>query len=76
MCWRMNTVLHIRKNVLRVSQAALADIANTTQASVSRWEAEELSPDLTQLAAIRAEVKRQGLEWDDAWFFDVPEAAE
>lgn len=72
---RMNTVYHIRKNVLGVSQAELAEIARTTQASVSRWERGELSPDLEQLLAIRSEVQRRKLKWNDAWFFDAPKVA-
>lgn len=51
----------------------LATIASTTQATVSRWEKGELSPDLDQLAAIRAAVIERKLKWNDAWFFSVPE---
>lgn len=69
---RMNAVLHLRKQVLGINQSALAAIAGATQATVSRWETGELSPDLNQLSAIREEVKRRGLEWDDAWFFETP----
>lgn len=68
----MNTVTHIRKQVLQINQSALAAIAGATQATVSRWENGELSPDLNQLSAIREEVKRRGLEWDDSWFFETP----
>lgn len=68
----MNAVLHIRKNVLGINQSAFALIAGAAQATVSRWENGELSPDLQQLTAIRAEVLRRGLEWNDAWLFNVP----
>lgn len=68
----MHAVAHIRKNVLGINQAALAAIAGVTQATVSRWERGELSPDLQQLAAIRAEVKNRRLKWDDAWLFEIP----
>lgn len=69
---RMNTVAHIRKTILGINQSALAAIAGATQATVSRWETGELSPDLSQLSAIREEVKRRGLQWNDAWFFEAP----
>jgi transcriptional regulator with XRE-family HTH domain len=71
----MNTIAHIRKSVLKVSQSELADVAGTKQATVSRWETNQLSPDLEQLKSIRAEVLRRGLDWDDAWFFSTPEEA-
>lgn len=71
----MHAVQHIRKKLLKVNQAGLAEIAGTTQATVSRWERGELHPDLNQLAAMRAEVIRRGIRWKDAWFFDVPERA-
>ncbi|MDX1240388.1 helix-turn-helix domain-containing protein [Sinorhizobium medicae] len=70
----MNTIAHIRKSVLKVSQSELADVAGTKQATVSRWETNQLSPDLEQLKSIREEVLRRGLDWDDAWFFSAPEA--
>jgi predicted transcriptional regulator len=71
----MNTIQHIRKRVLDVSQSGLAEIAGTTQASVSRWEAGELQPDLEHLRAIRDAVRKKGVVWDDAWFFDAPKEA-
>lgn len=68
----MNTVLHLRKNILKLSQAELAEVAKTTQATVSRWENGELSPDLDQLTRLRQEVLSRELTWDDAWFFEAP----
>lgn len=68
----MSTVQHLRKNILKISQAELAEVAKTTQATVSRWENGELSPDLDQLTRIREEVRKRGLAWDDAWFFEAP----
>lgn len=68
----MNTVFHIRKNVLALTQVAFSKIAGTTQATVCRWEAGELQPDLEQLRKIRNEVIAQGKPWDDTWFFEVP----
>ena len=69
----MTAIRHIRKNVLKVSQATLASIVGTTQATVSRWEAGELSPNLTELEAIRAEAKRREIDWNDELFFAAPE---
>lgn len=68
----MNTVLHLRKNILKLSQAELAEVAKTTQATVSRWENGELSPDLDQLTRLREEVRKREIVWDDAWFFEAP----
>lgn len=68
----MNTVLHLRKNILKLSQAELAEVAKTTQATVSRWENGELSPDLDQLTRLREEVRKREIDWDDAWFFEAP----
>ncbi|MDR6953819.1 putative transcriptional regulator [Ancylobacter sp. 3268] len=70
---RMNQMLLIRKSVLDVSQAALAAIAGTSQATVSRWEKGDLHPDRSQMALIRAEALKRGLQWNDAWFFEAPE---
>jgi len=69
----MSAIGHIRKNVLRVSQSELGAIAGVTQATVSRWEAGELNPDLRQMALIRAAARRKkGAGWKDALFFDPP----
>lgn len=68
----MNPIQHIRKFVLQVSQAELAAMTGTTQATVSRWENGELSPDLAQLASIRRAALEGHREWDDSWFFEAP----
>lgn len=74
---RMNAISHIRKSILGVTQSTMAEIADTRQATVSRWETGELLPDIEHMRAIRAEVQRRHLAWDDSWFFDCPgEAAE
>lgn len=72
----MRPIEHIRKAVLDVSQVEFAAIAETTQATVSRWESGQLDPDLTELGRIRDAVKARGLPWDDRWFFEGVEAAE
>lgn len=68
----MNPMPLIRKTILDISQAELAAIAGTTQATVSRWEKGELQPDRTQLARIREAAMSRGVAWDDAWFFEMP----
>ena len=68
----MSTIKHIRKNVFKATQADFAVIAGVTQATVSRWENEELSPDLSQMEAIRAAARRKRLRWDDRLFFELP----
>lgn len=70
----MNTISHIRKNVLKLTQADLAAVVGTNQATVSRWEKGELYPDLSQMNAIRDEVRRKRVKWDDRWFFEAPKA--
>lgn len=68
----MSMLLHIRTNVLKITQAQMAAISGASQATVSRWESGDLEPDRRQLAAIRAEVKKLALPWDDRWFFEIP----
>ncbi len=65
-------MLHIRKNVLKMSQLELAVLAGTTQATVSRWERGELEPGLTEMARIRDGAHAKGIAWDDRWFFEAP----
>lgn len=67
----MSPLLHIRRDVLKVSQSEMGEIAGASQATVSRWEAGTLEPDRTQLARIRGEVKRRKLRWKDAWLFEA-----
>jgi DNA-binding transcriptional regulator YiaG len=72
----MNPMLHIRKNVFGVPQTEMAEIAAVSQGTVSKWENGALVPDRDELDRIRSEAMRRNLEWDDRWFFEVPEAAE
>jgi len=72
----MTPMQHIRKSLLRISQSEMAAITSTTQATVSRWETGELSPDLTQMARIREEAVSRGVEWEDRFFFEVLAAPE
>jgi len=48
----------------------MAEIAGTTQATISRWESDGLRPSLRQLKRIRTEARRRHLKWDDSWFFE------
>ena len=69
----MNAPLRIiRKNILNLSQAEMAELTATSQATVSRWETGELEPDRQQMAMIRSEAATRGIEWNDTWFFEVP----
>lgn len=70
----MSPLLAIRKHVFGVSQSEMAEIALTTQATVSRWETGELQPDLAQLDRIRTEAGRRALEWNDVWLFEAAPA--
>jgi DNA-binding transcriptional regulator YiaG len=68
----MSTIHHIRNNVLKATQAEMAAITGVTQATVSRWEKGIHEPSRNELAMIRDEIIRRGLEWDDSLFFDAP----
>ena len=72
----MHPIEHIRKKVLGVNQASLAEIAGVTQATVSRWENGELDPGRNELGRIRDAARDRGLDWDDRWFFEAPRAPE
>lgn len=68
----MNAMLHIRKNVLKLSQAAMAAVAKVSQGTVSKWETGELFPDRREMERIRTEALRRGFAWEDRWFFECP----
>lgn len=68
----MTPMLHVRKHVLGLSQVDLAVVAKTTQGTISKWESGELEPDRDQLALIREEIQRRDIDWDDRWFFEIP----
>jgi len=71
----MNSIRYIRKVVFpNISQGELAKITGTTQATVSRWESGELSPNLSEMQLIRDSAQARGIEWDDALFFTGPQA--
>lgn len=68
----MSAIAHIRKKVLGLSQMAVAELTGVTQATVSRWEKGELSPNLRELGILRDVARTKGVEWDDSWFFEPP----
>jgi DNA-binding transcriptional regulator YiaG len=69
----MHPIEHIRKRIFDVTQVEFSQIAGTTQASVSRWESGELHPDRAEMERIRKAARKQGIAWDDRWFFEVTE---
>jgi transcriptional regulator with XRE-family HTH domain len=71
----MNAITHVRTSVLRMTQAAFAEVAGVKQATVSRWESGEFDPGLDHLSRIRQAVLDRGQPWDDSWFFEVPAPA-
>ena len=68
----MRPIEHIRKEVFSVSQAVFAEIAGTSQGSVSRWEKGDQDPDLTEMEKIRECARERGIDWNDRWFFEIP----
>ena len=70
----MNAVKHIRERVLKLPQAAFAEIAKVSQPTVSRWEEasnKESEPNREQMALIRSAAIDRGLHWNDSWFFQT-----
>lgn len=70
-CASMSAIRHIRREVFKATQAEFAAIAGVTQASVSRWEAGG-APSLSEMQAIRLAAVERGIDWNDAWFFELP----
>jgi transcriptional regulator with XRE-family HTH domain len=71
----MNQIKFIRTQVFKVTQQEFADMAGVRQGSVSRWE-NGGAPSLEEMQKIRDAAFERDIQWDDAWFFSVPEAAE
>lgn len=67
----MRPIEAIRKHVFRSSQAAFAEVAETTQASVSRWETGKQEPSRDEMERIRSAALERNLPWDDRWFFEL-----
>lgn len=71
---RMNPLKYIRKTLFKCSQAEFAEIARTTQATISRWENGEDGLGRSEMSFIRAEAIERGINWNDRLFFEVPVA--
>lgn len=71
----MHPLEHIRENVLEITQKEMADLAGTTQSTVSRWEAGTAEPDREQMERIGAAARERNLPWSNDWFFRVPDNA-
>ena len=61
----------IRSEVFEETQVAFGIIAGVSQATISKWEKNKLSPELDQLAKIRKEAAKRGIPWQDEWFFSL-----
>lgn len=70
----MNAIRHIRKVILGVTQARLAEIAGSNQATVSRWENGTLHPDRAQMARILEHARAANVALSPEDFF-APESA-
>ena len=72
----MNPAEHIRITVFGCpTQAKFAELLDTTQATVSRWESDGVIP-RHRMIDIRTLAKCRGFEWNDRWFFEAPNAPE
>ncbi|OLP44719.1 helix-turn-helix domain-containing protein [Rhizobium oryziradicis] len=61
----------IRKTLLNLSQSEFASILEVSQSTVSRWE-RGVAPSLDEMTKIRAVAILRGVEWQDRFFFEVP----
>ena len=68
----INSMRHIRKNILDMTQDEFANLTGASQAAVSQWENDNLQPNRDAMGRIRAYVMDRGLPWDDSWFFETP----
>jgi transcriptional regulator with XRE-family HTH domain len=69
---KMVTIRYIRESIFRLNQHDFAEVAQVTQATVSRWDSGRHSPHLSTLERVRAAALARGLKWDDSWFFELP----
>jgi transcriptional regulator with XRE-family HTH domain len=69
----MLPIAFIRHSVFQLTQREFAALAGTSQATVSRWEKGELTPDAANLDRIRQAAQANNIEWNDTWFFVTPE---
>jgi DNA-binding transcriptional regulator YiaG len=69
----MLPIAFIRSSVFQLTQREFAALAGTSQATVSRWEKGELTPDSANLDRIRQAAQANNIAWNDTWFFVTPE---
>lgn len=64
---------YIRKHVFgELTQSAFGALLGYSQAHIHRWESgEKISREGQE--RIRALARTRGIDWDDKWFFEVPE---
>lgn len=66
---------HIRTKVFQMTQAEFSVLAGVAQATVSRWE-KGVAPSLDEMKAIRRAAEERNIDWDDKYFFEMPEAVQ
>jgi|GEM_PF-1217281 len=66
----------IRTDIFKLKQAEFAVIAGTSQTLVSRWENGVTEPTREHMENIRKAAIERGIQWDDSWFFRVPDSVE
>ena len=68
----MTPALYIRKHIFQMTQADMAEVLGCVQPTVHRYEINGFFPVEAQ-KKVRALAAERGLEWNDSWFFEVPE---
>ena len=71
----MTPLQHIRKNVFQLAQVEFAVALEVNQSTISRWERGESEPSRQEMLGIKKLAQARNIEWDDQWFWKVPEAA-
>jgi transcriptional regulator with XRE-family HTH domain len=70
---RKTPAQYIRETVFGLkSQREFAQLLGYEQATISRFENGSRRLNVEAQLRIRAAAKKQRLQWDDSWFFDVP----
>lgn len=69
-----NALTHIRKAVFQLSQVDFAKAIGRAQSTVSRWENDELAPDLKDMQAIQKAAAERGIECPESLFFAAPQS--
>lgn len=66
---------HIRRSVFGLTQEGMAALIGVSQPTWSRWESDGRIPSEHQ-DKVRVLGRTRRADWQDAWFFDVPEEAQ